>query len=244
LTTNTSPERKRQNFKSLLPVLLAALFLPGWAAADSEPERIFSEMKQAVAAIKDYQARMKTTQKYFRIRGAGTLEFLYKRNPLFYYIYFHDDTRLNIIHPATPGSKLCYDRENRYYRVIGGGVMRLVGVQELPIDDPRYDYACGESFSGMNLFELARRMEWYEKHGTVSTDKVRFHGNVVSRVVMIRKGQPLQGQIQNMAIIFDPRTCLPLRVEYFGNPDPEGFTYFDYLEIKTNTGIKQSEYYF
>ncbi|GEM_PF-6990795 len=213
-----------------------------------EPAPEFLEIKnnliKALEGVRDYQARVNTTQKYFRIRGAGTMDFVYKRDPLFYYIYFHDDTRLNIIHPATPGSKLCYDRENRYYRIIGGGMMRLVGVQELPIDDPRYDYACGESFSAMNLFELVRRMHWYEKHGTVSTDMVRFHEQVVPRVVMRRRGQPLQGQIQNMAIIFDPQTCMPLRVEYFGNPDPEGFTYFDYIEIKTNTGIEESDYYF
>jgi outer membrane lipoprotein-sorting protein len=213
-----------------------------------KPAPEFPDLKRnfenSLDAIKDYKATIKVTQKYFRIRGQGTMDFIFKKDPIFYYIYFHDDTRLNIIHPATPGSKLCYDKNKHAYRIIGGGVMRLVGVQELPVADPRYDFAIGESFSQMNLFELKQRMDWYKEHGDTSAEMIMFKGKVMPRAVMKRKGEPLPGQIQDMAIIFDPETWLPVKVEYLGTLDPEGFMYLEYLDIKTNTGITREQYYF
>ena len=47
-----------------------------------------------------------------------------------------------------------------------------------------------------------------------------------------------------MAVVLAPETGLPLRVDYFGNLDPQGFAEVDYLKIETNVGLREDALYF
>lgn len=119
--------------------------------------------------------------------------------------------------------------------------MRLVGVQLMHVDDLRADFAFGERFLTMNLFALEDRMKWYAQHHKVSVEMVKANNLVCPRVIMKRNGPPKPARIQDMAVVFDPDTWLPLRVEYLNMADKKGFATIDYKSIKTNQGLKEAD---
>jgi hypothetical protein len=61
------------------------------------------------------------------------------------------------------GTRVCFRRDQRAYAALGSGAMSLVGVQLMHLDDLRSDFAFGESFAHLNLFDLANRMQWYQE---------------------------------------------------------------------------------
>jgi hypothetical protein len=112
------------------------------------------------------------------------------------------------------------------------------------VSDPRTFFPFGERLDQLNLFALLDRIQWYAEKGEVATEMVNYHGRVCPRLVLKRKGQPRPAEIQDMAVVLAPETGLPLRVDYFGNLDPQGFAEVDYLKIETNVGLREADLYF
>jgi hypothetical protein len=58
---------------------------------------------------------------------------------------------------------------------------------------------------------------------------------------MKKKTPPRPGELQDVAVVFDPDTWLPLRVEYLNFADKKGFAVIEYKSIETNLGLKEEE---
>jgi outer membrane lipoprotein-sorting protein len=203
--------------------------------------KVLEQAAAAVAKIKDYRAEFMLTQKYFRLKMRGKVAESVIREPRFFLFEFDSDFRVNYLNLISPGGKLCFRRDERTYATMGGGAMRAAGTQVMYVDDHRSDFACGESFSHLNLFDLVSRMKWYRDKGKVAVDLVKLGNLTCPRVIMKRTTEPRAAEIQDMQVVFDPGTWLPLRVDYLGNPDQQGFTVIEYQSIKTNLGLKEAE---
>lgn len=197
--------------------------------------------RQALSAVKDYRAELRFTEKYFRLKSRGRLTASVIREPFFFHYAFDSDFRINHLHFTSPGARICYRRDPHCIAAVGAGAMRLVGVQVMHQDDPRTLFPFGEGLHTFTLFNLPERMEWYQRHGEAAVEMVRWQGKNCPRAIMKRTGKPRPGEIQDLAVIFDPQTWLPLRVEYLGNMDPDGFAAVDYLSLQTNLGLREEE---
>ncbi|HUT51993.1 MAG TPA: hypothetical protein VM658_01245 [bacterium] len=218
-------------------------YQPLLAAAGQAPAfpELHERFTAALDRIKDYRAELMFTQKYFRLRSQGKLVHSVIKDPRFFLFEFDPDFRINHLHLASSGVKVCYHRDERLYAALGSGAMRVVGVQLMSVDDPRSGFAFGEGLASMDLFSLRDRMRWYETNGQVSTSMVAVAGRPMPRALIQRPGKPRPGQIQDMAVVFDPDTWLPRRVEYLNTYDPDGFAVIEYQGIKTNLGLKEEE---
>jgi len=204
-------------------------------------EEVFNRFRQALSGVKDYRAQLLFTEKYFRLKSRGRLTASVIREPFFFHYAFDPEFRINHLHFTSPGAKICYRRDTHCIAAVGAGAMRLVGVQVMHQDDPRTLFPFGEGLHTFTLFSLPERMEWYQRQGQVAVEMVQWQGKICPRAVMKRKGKPQTGEIQNLAVIFDPQTWLPRRVEYLGNLDPDGFGAVDYLSLQTNLGLREEE---
>jgi len=212
-------------------------------AKDAEPPSFASAQRKyraAIAGIGDYRAELTVTQKYFRIKSAGKIGASVIREPRFFLFEIGKDYRVNHLGMIAAGTRVCYYRDQKAYASLGGGAMRVVGVQLMHVDDLRSDFVFGESWRGMNLFELEKRMKWYMQNGDISVEMVNAGGKTLPRLIMKRKTEPRPAQIQHVAVILGP-DWLPVRVEYFGNGDHEGFAIVEYNSIKTNLGLKEED---
>jgi len=218
------------------------------APAPGQPPPDLAELaqnfRQALTQVRDYRAEMVFSEKYFRLKARGKMRASVIRDPFFFNFGLAPDFRINHLHLTVPGSRICFHRREQEVAAEGGGAMRLVGVQTMNVNDPRTFFPFGERLDQFNLFALLDRIQWYEEKGVVSTERVNYNGWVCPRLILKRKGSPRPAEIQDMAVILDPRTWLPLRVDYFGNLDPQGFAEVDYLKIETNVGLREADLYF
>ncbi len=204
-------------------------------------EEVLDRFRRALSGVKDYRAELQFTEKYFRLKSRGRMTASVIREPFFFLYAFDPDFRINHLHFTAPGAKICYRRESNNIAALGGGAMRLVGVQVMHQDDPRTLFPFGEGLHTFTLFSLPERMEWYRRQGLAAVEMVSWQGKTCPRAMMKRKGKPRAGEIQDLAIIFDPQTWLPRRVEYLGNLDPDGFGAVDYLSLQVNLGLREEE---
>ena len=204
-------------------------------------EEVLNRFRQALSGVKDYRAELRFTEKYFRLKSRGRMTASVIREPFFFVYEFDPDFRINHLHFTSPGAKICGRRDSHSIAALGGGAMRLVGVQVMNQDDPRTLFPFGEGLHTFTLFSLPERMEWYQRQGKAAVEMVKWQGKTCPRAVMKRKGKPRAGEIQDLAVIFDPQTWLPRRVEYLGNLDPDGFGAVDYLSLQTNLGLKEAD---
>jgi len=205
---------------------------------------LMEKFSQALAQVRDYQAEMVFSEKYFRLKARGKIRVSVIRDPFFFAFELDPDFRINHLHLTSPGGRICFHRREQEVAAEGGGAMRMVGVQTMNVSDPRTFFPFGERLDQLNLFALLDRIQWYAEKGEVATEMVNYHGRVCPRLVLKRKGQPRPAEIQNMAVVLDPKSWLPLRVDYFGNLDPQGFAEVDYLKIETNVGLREADLYF
>jgi hypothetical protein len=210
----------------------------GRAPAFSE---LYQNFSAALDRVGDYRAEFVFTQKYFRLLSRGKVLHSVIREPRFFLFEFDPDFRINHLHMASPGVKVCYHRDERLYAALGSGAMRVVGVQLMSVDDPRSGFPFGEGLATLDLFSLRDRMGWYEAHGRVSTSMAEVGGRAMPRALMQRSGKPRPGQIQDMAVVFDPDTRFPRRVEYLNTYDPDGFAVIEYQSIAANVGLVEQE---
>ena len=88
------------------------------------------------------------------------------------------------------------------------------------------------------------RIKWYRQNGKISVDLVRIGKLICPRLLMQRTTPPQAGELQDLTVAVNPATWLPVRVEYLGNLDPQGFTVIEYQSLKTNLGLKETDEYF
>lgn len=216
------------------------------AAGAGAPE--FAELKEkflrAVGQVQDYRAELGFAEKYFRLKAQGRIQAAVIRAPFFFALEIDPDFRINHLHLTSPAGRICLHRSEQEVAALGGGAMRLVGVQTMNVNDPRTFFPFGERLDQFNLFALAERVLWYAENGRVSTQMVVHQGRICPRMVLRRKTPPRPGELQDLALILSPDSYLPLRVEYLGNLDPEGFAEVDYLRLETNLGLQEAEFYF
>ncbi len=203
--------------------------------------QVEERVESVLGRIQDYRAEYIFTQKYFRLRSRGRVTQSVIREPRSFLFEFDPDLRINYLHMLSAGGKVCLRRDERTYAAMGSGVFRAAGVQLMHVDDHRADFPCGESFSNLNLFELVPRMQWYLKNGKVSVDLVRIGELICPRLIMERTTPPRAGELQDLTVAVNPETWLPLRIEYLGNLDPQGYTVIEYQSIKTNLGLKEED---
>lgn len=213
--------------------------VPGVAAPGFDD--LMSGYREKLSEIRDYRAEMFLSQRYFRLRSSGGFTARVIRDPFFFHFQFGGDFRTNHLTASSAGCQICFYREMHSYANLGGGAMRIVGVQLMHVNDRRTDLGFGEGFYNVNLFSLLKRMEWYRQKGEVGVEMVRFDGRLCPRVVMRRKGEPMHAVLQDMLVVFDPDTHLPLRVDYTGLVDPEGFGVIEYRSIETNLGLEEED---
>jgi outer membrane lipoprotein-sorting protein len=204
-------------------------------------EQVQQRLESALAPIKDYRAEFNFTMKYFRLRASGWVTQSLIREPRAFRLEFAPDLRINHLHMLSAGGKVCLRRDERTYAAMGSGALRAAGVQLMHVDDPRSDFPCGESFSNLNLFELLPRLKWYRQNGKVTVDLVKIGSLICPRLIMERTTPPQPGELQDLTVILNPETWLPVRVEYLGNLDPQGYTVIDYQTLKTNLGLKEED---
>jgi hypothetical protein len=215
--------------------------LPKAAGAPPAVSQVQERLESVLAKIKDYRAEYIFTQKYFRLRSKGRVTQSVIREPRSFLFEFDPELRINYLHMLSSGGKVCLRRGERTYAAMGSGVFRAAGVQLMHVDDHRADFPCGESLYNLNLFELAPRMKWYRQNGKVSVDLVKIGVMSCPRIIMERTTPPQAGELQDLSVALSPETWLPLRVEYLGNLDPQGYTVIEYESIKTNLGLKEED---
>ncbi len=212
--------------------------------ADQEPRgfnTILDNFASEAAKIKDYKAEMSISQRYKRIKLAGKMTSYVIKDPFFFLFEFKDEFRTNHLGMASAGTKVCYYRDKRSYASLGGGAMRLVGVQLMHVDDPRSDFIFGESLYTLNIYSLLDHMMWFKQNGETGSETVMLDGKPCPRAIMKNPARPKVGMIQDVNVVFDPDTWLPKRVEYLGYGLEGAFGLVEYNSIKINPGLSEEE---
>jgi len=196
-----------------------------------------SNFEKVLQPVGDYTADLRIEQSIGRVKFAGRVKASIIREPYFFLFEFDDDFRSNHISMATAGSRVCYRRKEHSYAAVGAGAMRLVGVQLMHVDDPRSDFAFGDSLYHLSLYSLLDLMKWYEQNGQVSADLVTHRGKTCPRAKMKRVGEPERGCIQDVSVVLDPDAWMPRRVLYHGYGGPDDYALIEYERVETGKGL-------
>jgi len=208
--------------------------------AGLEPGAILAMLDQALAAVKDYATEITLELRYRRLRQYRRDQFLCIRERRAFsalttdleanYMQINSGERFRTVYDPT--------RDNNLH-VLPAGIYKFMGEQLFPPDDPRLFTAMGDNVTSLNFFairdELAARLSASgpKKSGIAGYGPVR---GIWLEATVPSRGIPACPA--SMRILLDEKTRLPLRLEYRGYDDPNGYLAINFSNTRINPGLK------
>jgi len=111
----------------------------------------------------------------------------------------------------------------------------VMGEQTFTRDDPRLFSSLGDNVQDLDFFTIRDRVRGKLADSEVRTARSQEPAGILIELKTKILTGPREPKI--MRLFLDPATSLPLRVEFRGYDDPQGFCQVDFSDLKTNTGL-------
>jgi outer membrane lipoprotein-sorting protein len=203
--------------------------------APAAPE-FLEKLDQALASVRDYSVTMTTSLRFFRLRLHKTEKFYYLKSEQGFKLETPSLSANYILLSGAAGSRMYYlPKRDPLIHIFPGGIYKIVGEQTFNVQDPRIFTSMGDNLLELNLFSLRDKVRAKIKRSRVSTARIKDPSGIMIELKSTTPVGPREPG--RMALLLDPQTYLPLRVDYRGYQDPDAFCLVEFSGLKTNVGL-------
>jgi len=196
---------------------------------------LLQKMDLALASIKDYAVTMTTSHRLYRVRLLKTERFNYIKGAGFGLELYEVAANYILFLPAKGSRMYHVPRLSPLVHVVPSGVYRVVGEQTFSPTDPRLFTSMGDDVKDLNFFGIRDTINKRMKTSDVEAARVKSPAGTMIRLESRVPVGPREPKV--MIVVIDDNTSLPLRVDYRGYEDKDGFFQVDFAGLKTNLGL-------
>jgi outer membrane lipoprotein-sorting protein len=207
-------------------------------AAEPAPdaEDLLKRFEEALQPIRDYTVTMSTRFRFHRLRLLKQDRYSYLRPERGFEVETLSLAANYILLGSTGGSRMFYaPSHDALIHLFPGGIYKVMGEQTFTRDDPRLFSSLGDNVQDLDFFTIRDRVRGKLADSEVRTARSQEPAGILIELKTKILTGPREPKI--MRLFLDPATSLPLRVEFRGYDDPQGFCQVDFSDLKTNTGL-------